>query len=290
MDLVEREHRSAGSLTNYAEGGAGDTPLVLVHGLTLDWHTMDEQISALGSIAHIYACDLLGHGRSDWTDKGYAVAEYVDQISAFVREVSGRGSVVVGFSLGALVAIGVAARVPDLVVGVAAVDPPLISRNSDFDAFSYSGAHDWIQWVDDVNGGRLAPSEAEARFLRMFPEGSRADAQQAMRDISSVDPRATARIVAGRTFEGFDLQAELGALSCPSLLLAGEVGRGSLVRDEDLDFFTAHTAHGRTSRVLGGGHDIIWGATAATVNTELVDWLRGLTQAGLPAGYADPAP
>lgn len=48
---------------------------------------------------------------------------------------------VIGFSMGALVALEIAARLPELVVGVVAIDPPLIVRNSDFDAAAYSDAY-----------------------------------------------------------------------------------------------------------------------------------------------------
>lgn len=261
---------------NYAEGGGGDTPIVLLHGVTLNWQSMNDVGSALGDSAHIYACDLPGHGRSDWVDRDYLLFDYVDEISAFVREVSGSGSVLIGFSLGALVAIGVAAQVPELIAGVAALDPPLIARNTGFDAFSYSEAHAWIRWVDDVNGGRLTPADAVVRFMTMNPGSSEADARQAMADIAVVDPRTTAQIVSGRTFEGFKLAEVLEALSCPALLLAGEVQLGGLVRDEDMALFSAYTARGRTSRVHGGGHGIIWDPTAATVTAELVQWLSTL--------------
>ena len=45
----------------------------------------------------MYACDLRGHGRSDWADSGYRVSDYVEDISAFVREVSKVGSVLIGY-------------------------------------------------------------------------------------------------------------------------------------------------------------------------------------------------
>jgi pimeloyl-ACP methyl ester carboxylesterase len=109
---------------HYAEGGNGDIPVVLIHGATLNSSFMSEIIPGLEDVAHIYACDLLGHGQSDWADNHYLITDYVEGISAFIRDVSGQGSVVVGFSIGGLVAIGAAARVPNLVIGVAALDPP----------------------------------------------------------------------------------------------------------------------------------------------------------------------
>jgi pimeloyl-ACP methyl ester carboxylesterase len=66
---------------------------------------------------HMYACDLRGHGRSDWADSGYRVSDYVEDISAFVGAASKVGSVLIGYSLGGLIAFGVAPRLPDLVAG-----------------------------------------------------------------------------------------------------------------------------------------------------------------------------
>jgi pimeloyl-ACP methyl ester carboxylesterase len=68
-----------------------------------------------------------------------------------------RVTVLIGYSLGGLVAFGVAARLPDLVAGVIAIDPPFVLRDSDFEATAYSDAHDWIRWVNDVVGGALIP-------------------------------------------------------------------------------------------------------------------------------------
>jgi len=67
---------------NYAEGGSGERPVVLIHGVTLRWQSMAEIITELAESTHIYACDLRGHGRSDWAGSGYRVSDYVEDISA----------------------------------------------------------------------------------------------------------------------------------------------------------------------------------------------------------------
>ncbi len=237
---------------------------------------MSEVASALVGTAHVYAVDLPGHGRSDWSEGGYSLADDVDAISPFISDVSGQGSVLVGFSIGALVAFGVAERLPHLIAGVAALEPPLIARNTTFADYSYSPAHTWIQWVDEVIGDGPPPSDAEARFVAMNPGTSEADARQVMADLACLDPRTTQRIVEGRMFEQFELTDTFGALSCPALLLAGETELGGLVRDEDLELFSTHVATGRAERIPGAGHGIIWDAPAETVTARLIEWLRTL--------------
>jgi len=276
LPMTERSLRVPDGLLNYAEGGGDGTPVVLLHGLTVEWSSWGEVIERLPDTVHIYAPDLRGHGRSGWAGahSGYRIPDYVDDIAAFLRDVSGAGSVVIGLSSGALVALGVAARVPHLVDAVVAIDPPLVQRDSSFEAIAYSDAHGWIHWVDDVGHGRLSASEAVARFTAMTPGATLADAQQSLAAIAPLDPRATGQVLqGGGTYEDFDLGDTLEAVSCSALLLAGEVHLGSLVRDKDLDFFQRHTPEGHVNRVQGGGHGIIWGDMATPVTDEILSWL-----------------
>jgi pimeloyl-ACP methyl ester carboxylesterase len=277
MDLLERSYRTARGYLNIAEGGGPGRPIVLLHGVTLDWHSLDDIIAALGRTGHLYACDLPGHGRSAWLDCDYLISDYVDEVSSFVGDLTGGGTVLVGFSLGALVALGVAARLPDLVIGVAAIEPPLLARDVGFDAMRYSDAYGWIRWVDDVISGRLARSEAVARFVAMNPGSSEDDARQAMEEVAVVDPRVTARIVGDQTFEGLSLEKVLRAISCPVLLLAGHVRLGSLVRDEDIECVEANTTRSHIRRIEGGGHAIIWDEPGEEVVERLLDWVPALT-------------
>lgn len=274
--MMERSVRVGNGTLSYAEGGGDGVALVLLHGLSLEWSRWGEVIELLPDTAHVFALDLRGHGRSDWSRSGYEVPDYVDDIAEFVRGVSGVGSVTIGHSLGALVALGVAARVPDLIDAVVAIDPPLILRDSGFESIAYSDAHDYGQWVDDVLGGRLTDSQARARFFEMNPGTTLADAEQAMAAFASLDPRTIRQFVSGRLFEGFDIADTLDAVVCPALLLAGEVRLGSLVRDDDLDLFGSHTARGRAIRIPDCPHGMIWGDSAAPVTAEMLRWLGTL--------------
>jgi len=282
-ELTEQWFDTTAGRMNYAEGGIGDRPVVIIHGVTMHWQGMAEIITPLAERAHVYACDLRGHGKSDWADSGYRIGDHVEDVAGFLRAKSRVGSVLIGFSLGGLIAFGVAATVPDLVAGVVAIEPALILRDSDFAAIAgweapmeRPTAHGWISWVDDVVGGRLDPSEAVARFTELCPGAGEADARLALADIASVDPRATAAIVHSRSYEGFDLAQTLRRLTCPVLLLAGSPELGSLVGDEDLEFFSTHTAHARATRVAGGGHGIVDGQPAQVINAEIADFCSSL--------------
>src|SRR3982751_2031890 len=135
--MTEQVFSAQSGWINYVEDGSGVRPVVVLHGATQDWQRMAEITAPLGRVAHTYACDLPGHGTSEWRDHPYRVSDYADDLAPFIVGVSGSGSVLIGFSLGALVALALAARLPDLVAGVVAVEPPLITRNTDFEAMRY---------------------------------------------------------------------------------------------------------------------------------------------------------
>jgi len=174
------------------------------------------------------------------------------------------------------VALGVGARIPDLVAGVVAIEPPLILRSTDVEATSYSDTYDWVRWVDDVLARRLTPSEAVTRFTAMNPCTGETEAQQALSMIASLDPGTIGPFLSGRFLEGFDIGLTLEAVSCPALLLAGEVDLGGLVRDEDLEYFVTHTAQGRATRIPGGGHGMVWDDPARSVISQIALFLKSL--------------
>jgi len=85
FELTERWSDTTAGRMNYAEGGVGDRPVVVIHGVTMKWQSMGDVISGLDQKAHVYACDLRGHGTSDWADSGYQISDYADDIARFVR-------------------------------------------------------------------------------------------------------------------------------------------------------------------------------------------------------------
>jgi pimeloyl-ACP methyl ester carboxylesterase len=274
--MTEQRFATDGGQINYVQGGSGTRPLVILHGLTLNLQSMAEIITPLDALARWYACDLPGHGKSDWSESGYRISDYADGIAPFVTEISGSGTVLIGYSLSAVVVLEIAARLPELVAGVVAIDPPLILRNSDFDATAYSDAYGWIHWVNDLNGGRLTFAQAVARFTELHPGAGEAEAREAMSVVSSVDPRATQRVVASGIYEDFDIERTLHGVACPILLLVGEVELGGQVRDQDVELVSAYAPSARVVQILGGGHNLVSDEPPETVHAEIIDFLKSL--------------
>jgi len=97
LQLAERSFRTSNGRLSYGDGGSDESPVVILHGLTQNRQSLEEVVAGLIGTTLVYACDLRGHGSSDWVESGYQISDYADDIAEFVREVSGNGTVVIGF-------------------------------------------------------------------------------------------------------------------------------------------------------------------------------------------------
>lgn len=120
----------------YAEW-AGDGPtVVFLHTAGADSRQFHGQLSDLGMAAacRMVAFDLPFHGRSfpprEWDGGPHRLTTevYRSWCAAFIEQVAGVPAVVVGGSMGAAMALVLAADRPDLVRGVVAVEPPFRSK------------------------------------------------------------------------------------------------------------------------------------------------------------------
>ena len=100
----------------YVEIAGSQPPLVLVHGFTDTSRSFSLLAPHLAGHRLIMP-DLRGHGASQ-AGRGCGVADFAEDIAGLIRRLRLDRSVVIGHSLGAMVAIETAARQPDLVGGL----------------------------------------------------------------------------------------------------------------------------------------------------------------------------
>jgi pimeloyl-ACP methyl ester carboxylesterase len=109
----------------YTESGSGSPPILLVHGWTCDHSYFAPQAEHFGANHRVVSVDLRGHGESDKPEQEYTMAGFADDLHWLCDQLGLEQPVVVGHSMGGVIAFEMAARHPDAVGAVVAVDSPL---------------------------------------------------------------------------------------------------------------------------------------------------------------------
>ena len=107
------------------DGSPRATKALLLHGLSGISTSYDEVVEQLGVDADVFRLDLRGHGRSDHAAGTYTVPFYTADVVAFIEQVIAEPVVLVGHSLGGVIAHHITATRPDLVRSALCEDPPL---------------------------------------------------------------------------------------------------------------------------------------------------------------------
>src|SRR3982075_38936 len=97
-------------------------PLVLVNGWTGDHGIFTPQIAHFGQTRRVVAVDLRGHGVSDAPEQEYTMAGFAHDIAWQCAQLGVEKPVVIGHSLGGVIALEMSGRYPDLASGVVMID------------------------------------------------------------------------------------------------------------------------------------------------------------------------
>lgn len=116
-----RDGRPA-AVAYHRSGVPGALPVVLIHGVGLAHAAWAPQIAALAGQYDVIALDMPGHGGSDLPPQDARLSDYSDAVIAVLDALELPAAVVIGHSMGALVALEMALAFPDRVLGVAALN------------------------------------------------------------------------------------------------------------------------------------------------------------------------
>ena len=119
-------HRDAIAL--YVERRAGRAPpVVLIHGWCCDHRHLAPLAEHFSSQGHaVVSLDLRGHGRSDKPRQAYPIGIFADDVAWCCRELQLHRPVLIGHSMGGIVAYEVAARAPQLPGAIVMLDAAVV--------------------------------------------------------------------------------------------------------------------------------------------------------------------
>lgn len=240
----------------YAEVPGPGPRLLILHGLTGSHDEFLHLAPILARQAHLYLLDMRGHGRSGWAES-YTVADYGRDVVAFLQDVVGETAVVVGHSLGGIVATWVAANRPDLVRGLILAEPGFYIMQH--------LASSWIQpyFVSlrdrlrqhDAQGESLAQMMAYVGQTSVDTAVPDAVQQQAIQ-LMQVDPAVLEPLLSNGLLGNEDPDTLLAQIHCPTHLIAAESGSGGVMTLEDVQRVVAQVPQAAHTIVTGTGHDI----------------------------------
>jgi pimeloyl-ACP methyl ester carboxylesterase len=112
------------------EAGAGEPPILFVHGLACDATAWAPQIADLSRDHRVAAVNLRGRGATPALPP-FGLGQQADDLAAIIEALGMQGAIVVGHSLGGIAALLLNERRPDLVFGVVLGDSPVSGRGLD---------------------------------------------------------------------------------------------------------------------------------------------------------------
>jgi pimeloyl-ACP methyl ester carboxylesterase len=145
----------------YEREGSGAPPLLFVHGWCCDHTFFEPQFEHFRSSHTVIAMDLRGCGRSDRPEAGYDIPTLADDVAWLVDAIGISRPIVVGHSLGGMIAIELAAKHPSVPLAIIADDPgpidPLPETRRIFEDFARDldgpeGEAARRAWVEDTPG------------------------------------------------------------------------------------------------------------------------------------------
>lgn len=264
------------ALPAFDEAGHGDTAVLLLHGIGGGRSIWNAQASGtLQALAdagfRALALDLPGYGDSVALGPP-GMDSFVNAVQALIDHTRPRRVLLLGHSMGGMVAQAFAARFPQRLHGLVLACTSALFGKPD-------GA-----WQQQFVAERLAPLDAGLGMAgmadRLVPglvsPAASAAARQIARDVMARVPEVSYR-AALQTIAGFDLREALAAIRVPTLLLAAEHDRTA--PPEVMQRMAARIAGSEYLCLKDAGHIANVEAPAA-FNAAVVDFLRRRCAAG----------
>lgn len=205
--------------------------------------------ATLAASHDVVLLDQRGHGRSAAPEVGYELPDLAADAAGLLAALDLAPVAVVGHSLGARVALTLAATQPELVSRLVLEDPPLATAWTGPDVDDQR--HTWFEWLRDLKA--LTRAQLIARCHAESPAWDEAECSAWAESKLQASPRLWAP--GGISFSS-DWRGELRAVTAPLLLVRGDTALGSIVDDARAADVLALARNGRDARIAEAGHSI----------------------------------
>ena len=241
---------------NYLDYGSSSVePLVMLHGGAWCWQEYLSLIPRLSQRWHTYALDLRGNGRSGWVAEHYRLEDFTEDTVEFVRQLNAP-AVLIGHSIGGVIALMVASRCPEKVKALIIEDSPLTLDN--YKKIIDSSRDMLGLWLDLK---KSAHSERElslelANKYRDYPGVTSAWILFFAGCLWQLDPTFFNTLL--YDFDGFtkgyDYRQRLAMIHCPVLVVRGETELGAVMTDDEISWLKRNLSNVTYAQINAVGH------------------------------------
>jgi 3-oxoadipate enol-lactonase len=192
------------------DGDPGGAPLVFANSLGTDYRLWDQVLPLLPAGLRIIRYDKRGHGLSSCPDAPYTMGGLVHDLERLLDHLKVRDCLLVGLSIGGMIAQGLAVKRMDQVRAMAISNTGAKIGTTEM----------WDQRIQGVRDGGIE-ALADAVMERWFSKAFRATPElTAWRNMLTRTP-ATGYIGCSQAISGTDFYASTATLSLPTLAIAG---------------------------------------------------------------------
>jgi pimeloyl-ACP methyl ester carboxylesterase len=185
----------------YEDVSQGEPPILLVHGWTCDHTYFAPQAAHFAPGHRVVSVDLRGHGQSDKPEQDYTMTGFARDLAWLCGELGLNKPVVIGHSMGGVIAVELAARYPELPSAIVIVDGPVMPPQALKDGIApmvaalKSPAYREVsqQFVGDQLFIEGDDPELKARVVEAMSSAPQHVMASAMEQIFSWDAEAAAR-------------------------------------------------------------------------------------------------
>jgi len=205
----------SGVVLRYCEDGRREAPstLIFVNSLGTDLRIWLDIARVFSQTMRVVRYDKRGHGMSDAPDAPYSLDDHVDDLDALLEHLNIDNAIIVGVSVGGMIAQGVALKSPARVKGLVLCDT----------AAKIGTEEAWDERIDEIRANGLS-AIADGIMERWFSSGFRASLPAELRLWRNLLTRTPVEGYVGTcaALRDADMRETVGTLDLPVLCVCGD--------------------------------------------------------------------
>ena len=249
-------------LEYYEQGDISGIPVIFLHGISDSWHSYELVLPHLPPTIHAFAISLRGHGDSDKPMSGYFTRDFSSDIAAFMDRLQIKSAIIVGHSMGSIVAQRFALDYPQKTKGLFLIGTfANFANNPEVAEFESV-----VLTLKDPVDTAFAKEFQQSTLVRPIPP-------EYFNTVVNESLKLPARVwksIVGGWFE-VDYVNELKKFNKPTMILWGE--KDSYCPRKDQDILSAAIKGSQLVIYKGTGHAVHW-EEPARFSGDLVSFIK----------------